>query len=98
MFMDDWVAKNLWPLGWPALEVKPWAPIYQKYPIDEEEVLPLVAFFKDKTLSNVTEAGVHDFNFIIIGFVGLAIVLVLFDLFWGNRLRSIRRKMVEGKI
>ncbi|MBT3947296.1 MAG: cytochrome c [Candidatus Marinimicrobia bacterium] len=73
-------------------------PIYQKYPIDEEEVLPLVALFKDKTLSNVTEAGVHDFNFIIIGFVGLAIVLVLFDLFWGNRLRSIRRKMVEGKI
>ncbi|MBC8346112.1 MAG: c-type cytochrome [Candidatus Marinimicrobia bacterium] len=83
-------------LASPASETM--GPIYQKHPIDEEEVLPLVAFFKDKAVSNVSVAGVHDFNFIIFGFVGLAIVLVLFDLFWGNRLRSIRRNMVEGKI
>jgi hypothetical protein len=73
-------------------------PIYGKHPIEEEEVLPLVAFFKDKGQSNINEAGMHDFNFLILGFVGLAIFLILFDLLWGKRLRSVRRKMVKGSL
>jgi mono/diheme cytochrome c family protein len=81
-------------LSSPASETM--GPIYGKHPIDEKEVLPLVAFFKDKGKLNISEAGMHDFNFLIIGFVGLAIVLILFDLLWGNRLRSVRRKMVKG--
>ncbi len=83
-------------LSSPASETM--GPIYAKHPIDESEVLPLVAFFKDKASMNVAEAGMHDFNFLIFGFVGLAIVLILFDLFWGNRLRSVRRKMIKGNL
>ena len=89
------VALAAW-LSSPASEIM--GPIYGKHPIDEEEVLPLVAFFKDKGQSEVSEASMHDFNFLIIGFIGLATVLILFDLFWGNRLRSVRRKMVKGSL
>ncbi len=81
-------------LSSPASETM--GPIYSKHPIDDEEVLPLVAFFKDRALADVSEAGMHDFNFLILGFVGLTVVLILFDLLWGNRLRSIRKKMVKG--
>ncbi len=89
------VALAAW-LSSPASETM--GPIYGKHPIEEEEVLPLVAFFKDKGQSNINEAGMHDFNFLILGFVGLAIFLILFDLFWGKRLRSVRREMVKGSL
>lgn len=89
------VALATW-LSSPASEIM--GPIYGKHPIDEEEVLPLVAFFKDKSNSKVNEASMHDFNFLIIGFIGLAAMLILFDLIWGNRLRSVRRKMVKGNL
>jgi len=83
-------------LSSPASETM--GPIYAKHPIDESEVLPLVAFFKDKVSSGMTEAGMHDFNFLIFGFIGLAVVLILFDLFWGKRLRSVRKKMLKGNL
>ncbi len=89
------IALAAW-LSSPASETM--GPIYAKHPIDESEVLPLVAFFKDKASSGMTEAGMHDFNFLIFGFVGLAIVLILFDLFWGKRLRSVRKKMLKGNL
>jgi len=89
------VALAAW-LSSPASETM--GPIYGKHPIDEKEVLPLVAFFKDKGHAKVNEAGMHDFIFLIIGFIGLAIALILFDLLWGNRLRSVRRKMIKGKV
>ena len=40
----------------------------------------------------------HDFNFMIFGFIGLALCLVLFDLAWWNRLRAVRKPMVKGEL
>jgi len=74
------------------------SPIYKKHPIDEDEVLPLVAFLKNKAEGNELVSDAHDFNFMIFGFIGLAIFLVLFDLAWGNRLRAVRKPMVEGEL
>ncbi|MBT3590742.1 MAG: cytochrome c [Candidatus Marinimicrobia bacterium] len=74
------------------------SPIYKQHPIDEEEVLPLVAFLKNKAEGKELVSDTHDFNFMIFGFIGLAIFLVLFDLAWGNRLRAIRKPMVEGEL
>ena len=74
------------------------SPIYKRHPIDEEEVLPLVAFFKNKAEGTELVSDAHDFNFMIFGFIGLAIFLVLFDLAWGNRLRAVRKPMVEGEL
>ena len=41
---------------------------------------------------------VHDFNFMIFGFIGLVLVLLIFDLLWGKRLRSVREKLVKGEL
>jgi len=72
------------------------APIYKKHPIDDSEVLPLVAFFKEKDkMVSMVGTGMHDFNFMIVGLVGLILMLLLFDIFWGNRLKSIRKKIVK---
>lgn len=73
------------------------SPIYRKYPIDEEEILPLVGFFKSKAEGNASEMEVHDFNFMIFGFIGLILMLLIFDLLWGKRLRSVREKLVKGE-
>ncbi len=81
-------------LSSPASETM--VPIYKKHPIDESEVLPLVAFFKEKGKIHSEDTGKHDFNFMIFGFVGLIIVMILFDFFWGNRLRSVRKALVKG--
>jgi mono/diheme cytochrome c family protein len=74
------------------------SPIYKKHPIDEDEVLPLVAFLKNKAEGKDIVSNAHDFNFMIFGFIGLAICLVLFDLAWGNRLRAVRKPMVKGEL
>ena len=74
------------------------SPIYKKHPIDEDEVLPLVAFLKNKAEGKDIVSDAHDFNFMIFGFIGLAICLVLFDLAWGNRLRAVRKPMVKGEL
>lgn len=74
------------------------SPIYKKHPIDEDEVLPLVAFLKNKAEGKEIVSDAHDFNFMIFGFIGLAICLVLFDLAWGNRLRAVRKPMVKGEL
>ncbi len=73
------------------------SPVYRKYPIDEEEILPLVGFLKSKSEKNRSEIEVHDFNIMLIGFFGLIFLLIIFDLLWGKRLRSIRKSLVEGE-
>ena len=74
------------------------SPIFKKHPIGEDEVLPLVAFLKNKAEGNEKVRDVHNFNFMIFGFIGLAIILVLFDLAWGNRLKAVRKPMVRGEL
>ncbi|MFQ6677126.1 MAG: c-type cytochrome [Fidelibacterota bacterium] len=74
------------------------SPIYKKHPIDENEVLPLVAFLKNKAEGNEKVSDVHNFNFMIFGFIGLALILVLFDLAWGGRLKAVRKPMVRGEL
>ncbi|HBR86328.1 MAG TPA: hypothetical protein DEA65_00590 [Candidatus Marinimicrobia bacterium] len=74
------------------------SPIYKKYPIDENEVLPLLAYLKNKAEGKDIVSDAHDFNFMIFGFIGLALCLVLFDLAWGNRLRAVRKPMVKGEL
>lgn len=87
-------ALSAW-LGSPSSETM--APIYNNHPIDESEVLPLVAFFKDSNKSEVSgESGKQDFIFMIIGILGLIFSLIIFDLIWGNRLQSIRKQFVKG--
>ncbi|MBT5078508.1 MAG: cytochrome c [Candidatus Marinimicrobia bacterium] len=73
------------------------SPIYNNHPIDESEVLPLVAFFNNESRKNIQLNGnENDFLFMLYGIIGLVTFLIIFDLFWGNRINSIRERFIEG--
>jgi len=74
------------------------SPIYKTAAIAETEILPLVAFMKSKAEGKIAASTVHDFNFMIFGFIGLVFILVIFDLVWGKRFRSIRKMLVKGEL
>ncbi|KAA3595922.1 MAG: cytochrome c [Calditrichaeota bacterium] len=71
-------------------------PIYKKYPIDEEEILPLVAFLKNETEKDAPENTSAMINFLLFGIGGAVLLLVLFDLIWNKRFRAVREPMVKG--
>ncbi len=83
---------SAWLVAPPSLMMNP---IFKKYPIDEEEVLPLVAFLKNETEKDEPENATARINFLLYGIGGAVVLLVLFDLFWNNRFRGVRRPMVK---
>ena len=76
--------------------------VFSKHPLDEEEILPLVAFFADKAVAPPESGQAATLIFILLGLAGTAGALVLFDVAWRNRFRAVRRPLVpdsplEGK-
>jgi len=70
-------------------------PIFSKYPLDAEEILPLVAFLKNETELDKPEQSTAMINFLLFGLGGAVILLVLFDLIWNKRFRGVRKAMIE---
>jgi multisubunit Na+/H+ antiporter MnhB subunit len=70
-------------------------PIYRQYPIDEEEVLPLVAFLKSETERDEPDNKTAMINFLLYGIGGAVVLLVLFDVLWNKRFRGVREPMVR---
>lgn len=69
--------------------------VFRNQPLQQDEILPLVAYFEDRAKAPaVTPAGPASFNFFLIGLLGSVVVLVLFDIIWKRRLRSVRRRQV----
>ena len=76
--------------------------VFRKHPFDEDEILPLVAFFADKAVAPPESGQAATLIFILLGMAGTAGALVLFDVAWRNRFRAVRRDLVpdsplEGK-
>jgi mono/diheme cytochrome c family protein len=76
--------------------------IYSNHPLNEDEILPLVAFFADKAVAPPESGQAATLIFILLGMTGTAGALVLFDVVWRNRFRAVRRTLVpdsplEGK-
>ena len=76
--------------------------VFSKHPLDEEEILPLVAFLADKAVAPPESGQAATLIFILLGLAGTAGALVLFDVAWRNRFRAVRRPLVpdsplEGK-
>jgi len=76
--------------------------VFSNHPFDEDEILPLVAFFADKAVAPPESGQAATLIFILLGMVGTAGALVLFDVTWRNRFRAVRRTLVpdsplEGK-
>lgn len=83
---------SAWLVSPPSLMMNP---IFKKYPIDEEEVLPLVAFLKNETEKDEPENKTAMINFLLYGMGGAVVLLVIFDLLWNKRFRGVRQPLVK---
>ena len=83
---------SAWLVAPPSLVMNP---VFKKYPIDEEEVLPLVAFLKNETEKDEPENTTAMINFLLYGIGGAVVLLVIFDLLWNKRFRGVRQPMVK---
>lgn len=72
-------------------------PIFNARPIDGEEILALVAYFESSATELAVITATQDFHYLLAGLLGTIFLLVLFDIIWGRRLRSVRRALVKGK-
>ncbi|RMD96383.1 MAG: hypothetical protein D6814_11500, partial [Calditrichaeota bacterium] len=70
-------------------------PIFSKHPLDEKEVLSLVAFLKNETEIDRPENATAMINFLLFGLTGAALLLVIFDYLWGGRFKAVRRPMFD---
>jgi mono/diheme cytochrome c family protein len=71
------------------------SPVFTKQPIDESEILPLIAFLKSETEKDMSESPSSMINFILSGVIGAAVLLIVFDRIWGRRFRAVRRPLIE---
>ena len=71
------------------------SPVYKGRALESEEILALVAYLESNAKRGVEAAEPATLTFVMSG-VGLsALLLVLFDLLWRNRFRSVRRSLVS---
>ncbi len=73
------------------------SPIFRKTPMNEEEVLAITAFLKDRSASGAEKARSELPGFFLAGFGSSAILLVFFDVFWRRRYRATRRPLLEKR-
>jgi cytochrome c2 len=76
--------------------------VFSNHPFDEDEILPLVAFFADKAVAPPESGQAATLIFVLLGLAGTAGALVLFDILWRDRFRAVRSTLVpdsplEGK-
>lgn len=69
-------------------------PLYIDAPLDEEEVLALVAFLQDRAARGEVEAEKSSLEFVLGGIGVAAFLMVLFDVLWRKRHRSVRRSLL----
>lgn len=72
-------------------------PIFNDRPIEGGEILALVAYFESSATALAVITSTQDFHFLVAGLLGTIFLLVLFDIIWAGRLRSVRRALVKGK-
>lgn len=70
------------------------APIFKKHPLDSEEILPLIAYLENQASGGGEDMSSGKLTFLLIGLGGAGLMLVLFDLAWRTRFRSVRKQLV----
>lgn len=71
-------------------------PVFATHPITPDEAHELVSYFK-VVGARGGAAPTSMFNFVILGLIGMAGGLFVFDLAWKNRFRAVRRPLVRGE-
>lgn len=70
-------------------------PLFAGRALDPQEILPLVAYLKDAAQRGRPADSIARLSFLVIGLLGAAALFVVLDSTWGDRLRSVRRAMVN---
>lgn len=70
------------------------APIFKKHPLDSEEILALIAYLEKQAAGGGEDMSAGKLTFLLIGLGGAGLMLVLFDLAWRTRFRTVRKQLV----
>jgi len=81
-------------LSAPATETM--LPTFKDRPLDEEEILGLVAYFRDTAAHQEEDTAPHALVFILIGLAGAIGALVGFNSAWKGRFQGVRARLVES--
>jgi len=83
---------SAWLIAPPGLTM---SPVFKEHPLDEKEILPLVAFLKNETEKDAPQSSALMINFILFGLGGVVVLLVLFDLIWSRRFKGVRQALLK---
>jgi mono/diheme cytochrome c family protein len=70
-------------------------PVFKNHALDGEEILAIVAYLKSVAESEANEGPTSILQFVLLGFGGSALLLLLFDFLWRGRYRATRRPLIS---
>jgi mono/diheme cytochrome c family protein len=68
----------------------------EDHPLDDEEILALIAYFQQAAATHEEDTAPHALVFILFGLAGAIGALVAFNSAWKTRFRGVRRALVEN--
>ncbi|HXK59472.1 MAG TPA: cytochrome c [Acidobacteriota bacterium] len=71
-------------------------PLFSQYPLNETELIALLAFFEQTAQVGGEDHSSAPFNFFLLGLGGSLVGLYLFAIIWKKRFRAVRRPLVDG--
>ncbi len=71
-------------------------PLFREYPLQPEEILPLIAYLEHSALEGGEDDSVAVLNFFFLALGGTALALAAFDAAWRWRFRAVRRPLAQG--
>lgn len=70
------------------------APVFKNHPIASEEIIPIVAYLEAQATGGGEDMSAGLLIFLLIGLGGAGLMLVVFDLAWRMRFRTVRKQLV----
>jgi len=72
-------------------------PLFRGHPLEEEEILSLLAYFEDAAKRGGEDDTVALLNFFFLGLGGMILALAIFDGIWKKRFRGVRAALVKQR-
>ena len=81
-------------LSSPATETM--SPAFRDHPLEAEEILPLVAYFKDAAVTQVEDTAPNGLVFTLLGLGGAVGAVLLLNRLWRGRFRAVRKPLIKA--